>query len=119
MTPSTMALPPLSEFRPSVSWSISQAIGSPKTMIISRPAMIEVKSGITITGIRPRAQVGTFQVLIQCAITPASTPPMMAPMKPVTGSETGLSPEVWTLKMLPARPPITKPGAMPGRSAIA
>ncbi len=81
--------------------------------------MTLVSSGITSTGIRPRAQVGTFQPAIQWAITPASTPPMMAPRKPVAGSEAGvLAPSV-TPKMLAARPPMTKPGAMPGRSAIA
>ena len=48
--------------------------------------MIEVSSGITITGIRPRAQVGTRQLAIQWAISPASTPPTMAPRNPVAGS---------------------------------
>ena len=44
-----------------------------------------VNSGMTSTGIRPRAQVGTFQRAIQWAITPASTPPTIAPRKPVCG----------------------------------
>ncbi len=48
--------------------------------------MIEVNSGMTSTGIRPRAQAGTLQPAIQCAISPATTPPMMAPRKPVTGA---------------------------------
>ena len=44
---------------------------------------------------------------------------MIAPRNPVAGSEVGvLAPSV-TPKMLAARPPITKPGAMPGRSAMA
>ena len=34
-----------------------------------KPAMIEVSSGITSTGISPRAQVGTLQLAIQWAIS--------------------------------------------------
>ena len=45
--------------------------------------MIVVSSGITSTGIRPRAQAGTLQPAIQWAMRPASTPPTMAPRKPV------------------------------------
>ena len=69
---------------------------------------------MTSTGIRPRAQVGTFQLAIQCATTPARTPPTIAPRKPVVVGGRQL-----TSNRLAARPPMTKPGAMPGRSAIA
>ena len=65
MTPSRIALLPDIELRPSLSCSMSQLIGLPSTTIISRPARIEVSRGITSTGIRPRAQVGTFQLAIQ------------------------------------------------------
>ena len=82
-----------------------------------KPAMIEVSSGITSTGIRPRAQAGTFQLAIQWATTPASTPPTMAPRKPVAGR--AVPSAAVTLNRLAARPPMMKPGAMPGRSAIA
>ena len=119
ITPSRIALLPLMEFRPSVSWVISQKIGLPSTVIISTPAMTEASSGMTSTGIRPRAQVGTFQPATQWATSPARTPPTMAPRKPVAGNAAALSPVDWTLNRLAARPPSTKPGAMPGRSAIA
>ena len=72
---------------------------------------------MTSTGIRPRAQTGTVHEAIQWASSPASTPPTMAPRKPVTGMETPS--ELVTPNRLAARPPITNPGAMPGRSAIA
>jgi len=111
MTPSSAAFAPLMLFSPLVSSSISQAIGLPKTTSIRKPATTLVNSGMTSTGIRPRAHAGTFRPASQCAITPASTPPRMAPMKPVCG--------VPSCRTSLARPPITKPGAMPGRSAMA
>ena len=72
---------------------------------MTKPLIRVANSGITRTGIRPRAQAGTFQLVIQWATTPASTPPMMPPMKPVF--------------RVTAMAPMTNPGAMPGRSAIA
>ena len=62
MMPRRIALPPDIELSPSVSWSISQEIGLPSTIIIARPASTDANSGMTRTGIRPRAQVGTFQL---------------------------------------------------------
>ena len=82
-----------------------------------KPAMIEVNNGITRTGISPRAQAGTVQLAIQWAITPASTPPTIAPRKPVAGR--AVPSVAVTLNRLAARPPMMKPGAMPGRSAMA
>ena len=67
-TPSRMAVRfSLMLFRPSLSCSISQPSGLLRTTIIIRPPMIEVSSGMTSTGIRPRAQTGTFQREIQRA----------------------------------------------------
>ena len=118
--PSRIAFDPLMLFSPSSSALIRLPMGLPSTMIMTSPQMMQVSSGITSTGIRPRAQAGTFQPVIQCATTPASTPPRMAPRKPVAGRLTGFcaAPSV-TLNTLIASPPITKPGAMPGRSAMA
>ena len=106
--------------RPLLSESMSFPIGLPSTMIMRRPTMTVVSRGITSTGIRPRAHAGTVQLAIQWATRPASTPPTMAPRKPVAGRLVGLvaAPSL-TAKMLVARPPAMKPGAMPGRSAIA
>jgi hypothetical protein len=73
------------ELRPSSSCSISHEMGLPRTRNIARPASTDANSGMTRTGIRPRAQVGTFQLAIQCAAMPARAPPIIAPMKPVAG----------------------------------
>ena len=83
--PRRIALPPDIELSPSVSWSMSQEIGLPSTISIARPASTEANSGMTRTGIRPRAQVGTFQLAIQWAAMPARAPPIIAPMNPVAG----------------------------------
>ncbi len=61
IAPRMMALPLLSELSPSASRSISQLIGRPKTISIRAPAMTVLTSGITMTGIRPRAHDGTVQ----------------------------------------------------------
>ncbi len=62
-------------------------------------------SGMTTTGMRPRAHWGTGVRAIHRHTTPAMRPPISAPMKLApTASETM---------------PATKPGAIPGRSAIA
>ena len=78
---------------------------------MTKPATSVVNSGMTSTGIRPRAQAGTAGRPIQAAMTPASTPPMMPPRKPVCG--------VPKPPRSMASAPMTKPGAMPGRSAMA
>ncbi len=117
--PSRTALEPLMLVKPLLSESMSFPMGLPSTTIIRMPTMIVVSRGITSTGIRPRAHAGTFQPAIQWATRPASTPPTMAPRKPVAGRLVGLVAPSVTAKMLVARPPMMKPGAMPGRSAIA
>ena len=106
MTPSRIAEPPFRLFRPLDKELISLASGCPSSATITNPLTSVAPSGINMTGIRPRAQVGTRRPAIQCATTPASTPPTMPPRKPA-------------LSTLLAMNPMTKPGAMPGRSAIA
>ena len=52
-------------FRPSVSASISLPSGLPSTAIMTNPLISVASSGMTSTGIRPRAHGGTFQREIQ------------------------------------------------------
>ena len=111
-TPSTMPAPPSAiAVRPSFSAVMSAPSGLPSTTTMMKPLTSVARSGMTSTGIRPRAQVGTRQPAIQAATTPARTPPTMPPRNPL-----------WGVPKPPrsmARAPMTNPGAMPGRSAMA
>ena len=105
MIPSRITDPPERPLSQLVSPEVMAANGRPSSRNISRPTASEANSGITTTGIRPRAHCGTSSLLIHSAAKPAISPPTMPPMNPAPTNT--------------ATAPAVKPGAMPGRSAIA
>ena len=105
MIPRTIADEPDRPLSASCRPVVMAASGRPRTRNIRPPASSVAPSGITTTGIRPRAQVGTFSRLMYRAAKPASRPPTRPPRKPAP-TKLAIAPTV-------------KPGAMPGRSAMA
>ena len=76
--PSRIASPELSLMlsRPLVRPVMRRPSGRPSSTTMTKPLMSVASSGITSTGISPRAHDGTFQFAIQWAVRPARTPPM-------------------------------------------
>ena len=72
---------------------------------------------MTTTGMRPHAQVGTFQLEIQRATRPPSTPVTRPPRKPAAGSLMGLGAR--RREDVGGEAADDEPGTRPGRSAIA
>ena len=105
MTPSRITEPPLKPLSQFVSPEVMAASGLPRSRNINNPTTSDANSGMTTTGIRPRNHCGVFHRLIHSAAKPAINPTTMPPMKPAP--------------TINATAPAVKPGAMPGRSAIA
>ena len=103
--PKTKRMEPRMEVRKSVSHCVAHTIGTPMTKNMSSPITSVLSSGRIIMGMRPWAQRGTRRRFLSQSVNhPTRNPPSMPPRNP--------APMAWAMR------PMSRPGAMPGRSAI-